>query len=221
MAEIVAFHFDPLCPWCYLTSRWAVRLEQLGAVELEWRVFSLEVVNLPDGEDPRRLEARSGPALRTAILVRDDEGPAGVGRFYTALGALVWEQVPPERHGPETVRSALRASGIDPDLCDKALADPGTWEAVLEEHQALVERTRSFGVPTIVLDGGTGPAIFGPVVSTVPGDEEALALWHHVSWLARDPNFSELKRDRTAPPDLPAAAWLAAERERRAAAGSG
>nr|MBA2437248.1 hypothetical protein [Acidimicrobiia bacterium] len=61
---------------------------------------------------------------------------------------------------------------------------------------------RSFGVPTIVLDGGEGPAIFGPVVSEVPTDEEAVELWRHVSWLARYENFSELKRDRTLALDL-------------------
>src|SRR3979411_2199922 len=60
--EPVKFHFDPLCPWGYQTPRWAPRLEELGEITLEWGVFSLEVVNLEDGKDPRTLEARSGPA---------------------------------------------------------------------------------------------------------------------------------------------------------------
>ena len=46
--EPVKFHFDPLCPWCYQTSRWARRLEELGEITLEWGVFSLEVVNLEE-----------------------------------------------------------------------------------------------------------------------------------------------------------------------------
>ncbi|HLN17237.1 MAG TPA: DsbA family protein [Acidimicrobiales bacterium] len=215
--EQVKFHFDPLCPWCYQTSRWAVRLEELGAVSLDWGVFSLEVVNLPEDQDPQQLEARSGPALRSAIAIRDSEGSPAIGRFYTALGKRVWEQAPPEQHNPDTVRAALADAGFDPELCDKALADPGTWEAVLEEHRALVERTRSFGVPTIVLDGGTGPAIFGPVVSQMPSDDDTLALWHHVSWLTRYENFSEVKRERSMPPDLPAAEWYRKEREKKKA----
>jgi len=215
--ETVRFHFDPLCPWCYQTSRWAVRLEELGALDLEWAVFSLEVVNLPEGGDPQELEARSGPALRTAIVIRDTEGRRAIGRFYTALGRLVWEQAPPAPHAPETVREALEAAGFDPGLCDRALEDPGTWEAVLDEHRDLVERTKSFGVPTIVLDGGEGPAIFGPVVSTLPSDDDALELWRHVSWLVRYGNFAEVKRDRAQPPDLPVMEWYRKEREKKRA----
>jgi hypothetical protein len=85
---------------------------------------------------------------------------------------------------------------------------------VLEEHRALVERTRSFGVPTIVLDGGRGPAFFGPVVSELPTDEDAIELWHHVSWLTRYGNFSELKRHRLKRPDLPAVEWYRQQREK-------
>jgi hypothetical protein len=87
-------------------------------------------------------------------------------------------------------------------LSEKAWADPTTADRVAEDHRALSECTRSFGVPTIVLDGGEGPAIFGPVVSEVPTDEEAVELWRHVSWLVRYENFSELKRDRTLALDL-------------------
>ncbi|HET6874792.1 MAG TPA: DsbA family protein, partial [Acidimicrobiales bacterium] len=152
--EKVKFFFDPLCPWCYQTSRWAKRLEELGVVDLDWGLFSLEVVNLEEGKDPLELEARSGPNLRTSIVVRQAEGPKAVGALYAAIGKLTWEQSPPEQHGVDTVRRALTDIGLDPGLCDKAMADRSTWEAVLEEHRHLVERTRSFGVPTIVLDGG-------------------------------------------------------------------
>jgi hypothetical protein len=41
--DAVRFHLDPACPWCYQTSRWAKRLEQLGEIELAWGLFSLEV----------------------------------------------------------------------------------------------------------------------------------------------------------------------------------
>ena len=39
MAEEIRFYFDPLCPWCYQTSRWARRLAELGVVDVDWRVF--------------------------------------------------------------------------------------------------------------------------------------------------------------------------------------
>jgi predicted DsbA family dithiol-disulfide isomerase len=211
--DAVRFHFDPICPWCYQTSRWAKRVEQLGEIELDWGLFSLEVVNLEDGADPRELQARSGPALRTATLIRQRKGGAAIGPFYTALGRRIWEQSPPEQDMATAVRGALEEVGLDVEWCDEALSDPGTWEAVLDEHNALIERTRSFGVPTIVLDGGTGPAIFGPVISELPSDEDAVDLWRHVSWLARYDNFAELKRDRIKSPDLPAMTWYQAQRE--------
>ena len=77
--DVVRFHFDPICPWCYQTSRWAKRVEQLGEIELDRGLFSLEVVNLKDGADPRELQARSGPALRTATLIRQRKGGAAIG----------------------------------------------------------------------------------------------------------------------------------------------
>jgi len=139
-------------------------------------LFSLEVVNLKDESDPHQLEARSGPALRTATLIRERKGGAAIGPFYSALGKRIWEQSPPEQDMATAVRGALEEVGLDVQWCDEALREPATWEAVLEEHNGLIERTRSFGVPTIVLDGGSGPAIFGPVISELPTDEEAVEL---------------------------------------------
>mgnify|MGYP006285063647 CR=1 FL=1 len=76
---------------------------------------------------------------------------------------------------------------------------------MLREHLDLVNNTASFGVPTIRLDGGSGPAIFGPVISNPPtSDDDAVNLWRSVSWLIRYENFSELKRNRLIDPDLEA-----------------
>lgn len=215
--EKVKFHFDPRCPWCYQTSRWVRRLEELGEVEVDWGVFSLEVVNLEEGKDPHAIDAVSGPALRTAVAIRDSVGSKAIGPFYAALGKRIWEQAPPREDTMEAIRESLEEAGLDPELGEKAMADRDTWEAVLEEHNALIANTRSFGVPTIVLDDGA--AIFGPVISQMPADDEGVELWKHVSWLVRYENFSELKRDRTIKNDLPAAVWRAEQRARQASGG--
>jgi len=214
----VKFHFDPRCPWCYQTSRWIRRLEELGEVEADWGIFSLEVVNLEAGKDPRQIDAVSGPALRTAIVIRDNFGSKAIGPFYAALGKRIWETVPPAEDQLVAVRESLEEAGLDPSLVDKAMADESTWDAVLAEHNELIANTRSFGVPTIVLEGGEGLAIFGPVISELPTDDDGVELWKHVSWLARYENFSELKRDRTIKNDLPAALWRARQRELQAQA---
>ncbi len=202
MPERVLFYFDPICPWCYQTSRWARRLEELGVIEIDWGLFSLEIQNA--GNEPEELAAahvKSGLALRTAVMVRGAAGAAGVGRFYKALGRRVHEHGEPVEE-PATVEAALVDVGLDPALCDQASQNQAAREQVAIEHRELCERTRSFGVPTIVLDDGDGPAIFGPVISEVPTDDDAVELWRHTSWLVRYANFSELKRDRLAAPDL-------------------
>jgi predicted DsbA family dithiol-disulfide isomerase len=205
--ETVKFHFDPRCPWCYQTSQWIRRLEELGTIEADWGVFSLEVVNADQDTDPETIDAISGPALRTAILIRDTKGSKAIGPFYKALGKRIWEQSPPMSDMVQAVRESLEEIGFDPSLVDTALEDPATWTAVLAEHRDLIEVNKSFGVPTIVLDGGTGPAIFGPVIGEMPDDTTAVELWEHVSWLVRYQDFSELKRARVSPPDLPAMKW--------------
>jgi 2-hydroxychromene-2-carboxylate isomerase len=208
--ERIRFYFDPRCPWCYQTSRWASRLEELGEISIDWAFFSLEVINRPEGVDALAIDARSGPALRTASLLRERFGRVAVGNLYHALGMRVWEsELPTEVDDLDGIRASLKEMGADPLLLDEALADPGTWEAVVQEHQALVDRTGAFGVPTIVLDGGDGPAIFGPVVYKLPNDEDAVALWRHTTWLVRYGNFAELKRGRGGLPDLPAMEYRA------------
>ena len=203
MTEKIKFYFDPICPWCYQTSRWIKRLEELGEVELSWGVFSLEIQNL--GKEPEELQvahSRSALSLRTAIKIRDEAGEKAVGAFYSAIGARIHDQAqnPKER---ETVVGALTDAGLDPALADKAEADDATWDAVIAEHKQIAERTKAFGVPTIVLDDGEGPQLFGPVVYEPPDDDdEARALLEHTVWLTRYENFAELKRERTRPLEL-------------------
>ena len=201
MTERVRFHFDPRCPWCYQTSRWIRRLVELGEVEVSWAFFSLDIANAEEGTTDAGAGGRSAPGLRTAVALRDSEGNAAVGAFYAALGEAIHERGE-DGAALEVVRAAVVTAGGDAALVDKALSDPQTWVVVASEHAALVERTRSFGVPTIVLDDGDGPSIFGPVISEVPNDGDAVKLWQSVAWLTRYENFSELKRDRTIDPDL-------------------
>lgn len=219
--EQVKFYFDPACPWCYVTSRWIRRVEELGAIELDWGIFSLEIVNLPAGKDPRELEARSGPALRTALAIRDSHGSKAIGPFYAALGKRLWDQPPPPEDATAmvaAVRDALQEAKLSPAIVDRVMADRSSWDAVIVEHRALVAVNSSFGVPTIALDGGAGPAIFGPVIGTMPSDDDALALWRHTSWLVRYGNFSELKRSRTRRPDLATVRWRTEQQQKQQAA---
>lgn len=209
MTEHILFHFDPLCPWCWQTSRWARQLVGLGAAKVDWGVFSLEIANSPDGVAAVAPDANGAKGLRTAVLVRDSLGSEDMGRFYEALGNRHFHQL--ERYdSPDTFRGALTDIGLDPELYDRALADIGTWHTVVAEHEQLVRETKTFGVPTIRLDGGKGPFLFGPVISELPTDDDAVKLLEHTVWLTRYENFGELKRERVVDLDVPsAAAWRA------------
>lgn len=221
MAETVRFHFDPRCPWCYQTSRWARDLERLGEIEIEWAHFSLALANLEDGE---QVDPSTQHAMRAGQAVIDAHGRREVGRYWEALGQRLWHQAPPPDDAtmPDAVRASLEEAGFDPGLLDRAMTDDATWQAIVDEHDDVVSRFDAFGVPTIVLDGGAGPAIFGPVIYEPPPDDEAIELWRHTAWLVRNENVAELKRTRPRLPDLEALAWrreqrrLQKERERAA-----
>ena len=167
----VKFYFDPRCPWCYQTSKWAKRLESMGEVSLDWGVFCLQVLNAEEGTDPREIEAGS-PQLRTAIQIERELGSKAIGPFYTELGNRTFELTEPRSEDDvEIIREALDAAGLDPGIADRALADASTWTEVVDETVRLHEAVGDVGVPTIVLDGGEGPAIFGPVIVEQPSDE--------------------------------------------------
>jgi predicted DsbA family dithiol-disulfide isomerase len=74
MPEKIAFYFDPLCPWCYLTSKWVHRLVELEVVEVEWRLFSLEVHNTGKTSIEEAADFRAATSLRTAVALRQSVG---------------------------------------------------------------------------------------------------------------------------------------------------
>ena len=159
-------------------------------------MFSLEIVNFKkdlDQFDPGR--GKGVPALRTALKVRELDGNEAVGRFYEAIGTRYFHAIEPLAE-PATIEGALADAGLDPGRYQDAIADDGTWAALVAEHNEIVATHAAFGVPTICIDD-CELGIFGPVISAVPETtEEAVEMWRHVSWLTRNPNFAEMKRDR-------------------------
>lgn len=212
--EEIRFYVDPRCPWCYQTSRWARRLEALGVVTIDWRPFSLEVVNKGD-EGRRAPDSGSAPALRLLLAVRALAGHQAAGAFYAAIAGAVHHEGR-AADDPEALREALTAAGVDANIAPDVLADPASWDAVLAEHDAVSEEHRAFGVPTIVLAGGD--VMFGPIIVEVPDDAEAVELWRHFTWLTRNRNFAELKRHRSGAPDLESLRRHRAQRARESTA---
>jgi Mycothiol-dependent nitroreductase Rv2466c len=58
------------------------------------------------------------------------------------------------------------------------------------------------GTPTIHCDPPSGAAFSGPVISRLPGPEDAVRLWDYVTALAAFPRFAELKPSLRERPQL-------------------
>jgi 2-hydroxychromene-2-carboxylate isomerase len=192
----LAFYFDPLCPWAWLTSLWVREIREPAGLEVDWKFFSLTAINELDQD-------RNGP-LRITAQARREGGNEAVDRAYLALGRMNHER----RQRFETLdelrtfaSEALREVDLDPKMVDRALDDPTTVEDVLTEHRAAVEQYDAFGVPWIVLEDGT-KGFFGPVIGERLRGKEALELWEHFTYASSRPYLYELKRGRAKLPPL-------------------
>jgi 2-hydroxychromene-2-carboxylate isomerase len=188
--EAVVMHFDPICGWTWRASLWLRAVREVRPVTITWRFFSLD-----KNRDEPWEEGRSGQALRTLALARREYGNEAVDRLYLALGPARHERRE-ELSDPAVVDAAVVAAGLPTDLRAAAVADPSTREAVEADHQVAKEQHRAFGSPLLILDGGAGPAIFGPVLDAVLLGEDAGQFWDRWVWLARRPEFFEMKRPR-------------------------
>ncbi len=197
MTARVRFHFDPLCPWAWQSSKWIREVEHVRDIEVDWRLFSLQLINENSDDPLADVHGKGTPALRTLAGVRRLKGNDGVGHLYEALGRRIHEPSS-EELSEATIRSSLRDAGLDPSMVDQALGDESTMHDVREEHAAAVLEVGAFGVPTILLETGRG--MFGPVIAKAPTGEAAGELWDHIEWLIRQDGFFELKRERDRKP---------------------
>jgi predicted DsbA family dithiol-disulfide isomerase len=88
----VEFFFDPVCPWAWITSRFAVEVADQRSLDVRWRLICLRIVNEERDYErefpPGYVNAHTGGmrALRVAAAIRQELGNEAVGRFYTELG---------------------------------------------------------------------------------------------------------------------------------------
>lgn len=215
----LAFHFDPVCPFCWMTSRWVRRVQDLRGLDVEWRFVSLALLNDEDGEvyedqseDYRRSHEVGLELLRVCAAAREEHGQEAVGPLYRAMGEAVWER--PGAAGPEfddvlrhvgdgrDVEAILAAAGLPTELA--AASDDASHDAIIrkETETGLEAAGGDVGTPILHFDPPEGPAFFGPVISELPSDDDAVALWEAIETLARFPGFAELKRALRDVPDL-------------------
>ena len=189
----IHFHFDPLCPLAWRTALWMREVRESRPVDIEWRLFSLEVVNRKQGVEPDYVSS-GWTALRTLALAKRQKGNEAVEKLYVALGDAQHghgENIR-ERAG---VEAATEQAGLGKAFVEAALSDESTIQDVLHDHQDAVQRYHAFGVPTIAIEG-SNVGYYGPIINTVPQGNEAAELWDFTAYALRQPNIFELKRDR-------------------------
>lgn len=199
LPEKVCFHFDPSCPWTWLTSRWLVGVAERGGIEVEWRPLSLPVIR--EGADLSEEKRREGEGSQAAhrifeALLRADRAD-DVRALYDEIGRRAHHGGEPFR--AELVVAAAEDLGFPPEVL-AAAEDASLDEAARRDTEAACALAGpEVGSPVLSFDDPP-VGVFGPILTALPDETEAAMLFEAAVLTARVPQFSELKRGRTSPP---------------------
>ncbi len=187
---------DFLCPWARIGALWLRNVEAAGALDLdvEWKAFSLENINLPEDASADELWStateRRGLIPAAAAKWVQTQAPDSLEAFQRRMFDA--RHVDREKIGrPEVTSQILTSAGLDGDAIVKDITDDPKWlEAARADHDEAVE-LGIFGVPTFVFPG-VAPA-FVRLLEITEGDR-AKEIYDHLRIAASDPTIHEIKR---------------------------
>ncbi|OBI40588.1 hypothetical protein A5707_09240 [Mycobacterium kyorinense] len=182
---------DPVCPFSWNTARWLRAIAEKTGVAVDWQLMSLAVLNegreLPQPQQDRMRDSQRVGRLMAAI--GRERGAGGWTAAYFTFGERYFDRSEPLNDS--LVAHVLATAGS----AAKADADASFDELVRGSHEAGQEALgETGGSPILRIDGHT---FFGPVLTALPDEQAATALFDAVATLAGITQFTQLQRPRT------------------------
>ncbi|GGO57003.1 hypothetical protein GCM10012287_51900 [Streptomyces daqingensis] len=212
------FHFDPSCPFTWLTSRWLLEVAKMRPLRVSWHLMSLSVLNEERDDDPEDdPEGYLRIPVRVCAAVRHEHGEEALARFYTALWTKEAEDAKDASgagHWLNGLQDSLDRAGLPRSLAEAGMTDAYDGAIRASHARAVALVGNGLGTPVIAVEPATGgngrgggkgtagrrTAFFGPVLSRVPRGEEAGRLWDGLLLVTSTPGFHEVQTSRPSAP---------------------
>lgn len=190
----VDFWLDPACPLTRNAARWISQIANHVRLNVRWRVMSLSVLNEHREDDPE--DDPHGylwiPA-RVAAAIQAEHGHDALGAFYDAL----WTDPDgAEREWIGDFTEALQRASLPIELAESGTSTDYDTELRTSHDAGIGRIDAEVGSPILAITNPDGAeyALFGPVLSALPTDEEAIRLWEATLLLTSIPTLREIKR---------------------------